>query len=763
MLLEAAHISKRFGSRPQVLTDVSFGVEPGEFVSVIGPSGAGKTTLFRILNGTLPCDGGEVCIDGQPFSRARGRAKRAVQKRIGTIYQDFALVEPVSCRQNVLNACLPDMALPAALLGLFSRAQIAEAERLLARVGLADKCDEPVCDLSGGQKQRVAIARALMRRPALLLADEPVASLDPVTGRQILALLQDIQRTEGVAILMNSHNLDPAPWPARRADRARQRACRRDGCRPRAHLRRRGKRGRAMTRARGRRWARALGVLALFVLAFWLTGCDPAVFWARRAHLRDIVSQLFPPDWSYLSAIVAPLLATLRMSVTGTALGVLLALILAPLCAANLPCPAPVRRILRFLVQVLRSFPALILALLATFLFGLGTFSGTVAITLFTLAVMTRMTYEDIETLTLAPYRALCAMGASPARAYARAVVPEIASGYLTNALYLLETNVRHSAILGYVGAGGIGLLLNEKISWREYGRVGAILVCLFVTVCCIEWLSHVLGRIIRGERSIPRGAKRAIWAAVLVCVVVCTAGIEAPDLAHTSKSVLAAMGTGLLHPDWSFFFGTGKDGLGWLLLETVGIALAGTGLGALLALPLAFLSTPKLLPRPVALLFRVLIVAIRSVPFLIYGLIFIRVSGPGAFTGVLTLAVCSIGLLSKRFTEAIESLDFRAYDALRAMGVSLLPRIRYAVLPQLGPAFSSAVLYRFDVNIREASVLGLVGAGGIGAPLIFAMNQYAWNDVSAIFLGFVLLVWLIDVGSARLRTRRTAAAAPGK
>ena len=160
MLLEAAHISKRFGSRPQVLTDVSFGVEPGEFVSVIGPSGAGKTTLFRILNGTLPCDGGEVCIDGQPFSRARGRAKRAVQKRIGTIYQDFALVEPVSCRQNVLNACLPDMALPAALLGLFSRAQIAEAERLLARVGLADKCDEPVWDLSGGQKQRVAIRAA---------------------------------------------------------------------------------------------------------------------------------------------------------------------------------------------------------------------------------------------------------------------------------------------------------------------------------------------------------------------------------------------------------------------------------------------------------------------------------------------------------------------------------------------------------------------------------------------------------------------------
>ena len=208
MLLEAAHISKRFGSRPQVLADVSFCVEPGEFVSVIGPSGAGKTTLFRILNGTLPCDGGEVCIDGQPFSRARGRAKRAVQKRIGTIYQDFALVENATCRQNVLNACLPDMTFLPAVLGLFGKERTAEADALLTRVGLADKVEEPVKNLSGGQKQRVAIARALMRHPAILLADEPVASLDPVTGRQILELLRDIQRDQGLTILMNSHNLE---------------------------------------------------------------------------------------------------------------------------------------------------------------------------------------------------------------------------------------------------------------------------------------------------------------------------------------------------------------------------------------------------------------------------------------------------------------------------------------------------------------------------------------------------------------------------
>ena len=208
MLLEVQHIRKEFQNRTHALSGVSFSVDRGEFVSVIGPSGAGKTTLFRILNGSIRCDGGAVVVDGVHLEDAAGRARRSIQKSISTIYQDFALVENATCRQNVLNACLPDMAFLPAVLGLFGKERTAEADTLLGRVGLADKVEEPVKNLSGGQKQRVAIARALMRRPAILLADEPVASLDPVTGRQILELLQDIQRDQNLTILMNSHNLD---------------------------------------------------------------------------------------------------------------------------------------------------------------------------------------------------------------------------------------------------------------------------------------------------------------------------------------------------------------------------------------------------------------------------------------------------------------------------------------------------------------------------------------------------------------------------
>ena len=207
-MLQVLHIQKEFPRSGQVLRDVSFTLGDGEFLSVIGPSGAGKTTLFRILNGTEVCGGGEILYKGTHFETARGRDKRAVQRTIGTIYQDFCLVENTSSLQNVLNACLPEMSLGAALLGLFGRTRMEKAAGILREVGLEDKLSEPVKRLSGGQKQRVAIARALMRDPAVLLADEPVASLDPVTGRQILELLRQIQRSRGVSILMNSHNLE---------------------------------------------------------------------------------------------------------------------------------------------------------------------------------------------------------------------------------------------------------------------------------------------------------------------------------------------------------------------------------------------------------------------------------------------------------------------------------------------------------------------------------------------------------------------------
>ena len=159
-------------------------------------------------------------------------------------------------------------------------------------------------------------------------------------------------------------------------------------------------------------------------------------------------------------------------------------------------------------------------------------------------------------------------------KVYWRAVVPGIAPSYFSNVLYLLETNVRHSSILGYVGAGGIGLLLNEKISWLEYGKVGMILFFLFLTVCVIEGISGLLSQIIREERSLSPLGKRLLTGPAVLLALVCTLSLQPPDFSHISPRAVQAMISGLFHPDWAFFFETDTSGLGYLLLETVCIAL---------------------------------------------------------------------------------------------------------------------------------------------------------------------------------------------
>ena len=139
--------------------------------------------------------------------------------------------------------------------------------------------------------------------------------------------------------------------------------------------------------------------------------------------------------------------------------------------------------------------------------------------------------------------------------------MPGIAPSYFSNVLYLLETNVRHSAILGYVGAGGIGLLLNEKISWLEYSRVGMILLLLFLTVCIIEGISSLLSQMIREERRLSRREKRALTGAAVFLLLACTLSLQPPDFSHTSLRTVQAMVSGLLHPDWAFFFETDASG----------------------------------------------------------------------------------------------------------------------------------------------------------------------------------------------------------
>lgn len=212
-MLEIRDLRKTYpaqGGCEAALEGVSFSVEAGRFVSVIGPSGAGKSTLLRCVTGQLTADSGSILLDGTDMTALRGRKKRRLQRKIGMIYQDFCLVGCSTAEANVLNACLPELDPLSVLLGHFPKEKRETARALLATVGLAGKEAQMADSLSGGERQRVAVARALMQGGTLLLADEPVASLDPVRAEEVLELLRQLQRKQGLSVLMNSHNVDQA-------------------------------------------------------------------------------------------------------------------------------------------------------------------------------------------------------------------------------------------------------------------------------------------------------------------------------------------------------------------------------------------------------------------------------------------------------------------------------------------------------------------------------------------------------------------------
>ncbi|MCU6708719.1 phosphonate ABC transporter, permease protein PhnE [Paenibacillus sp. J5C_2022] len=210
----------------------------------------------------------------------------------------------------------------------------------------------------------------------------------------------------------------------------------------------------------------------------------------------------------------------------------------------------------------------------------------------------------------------------------------------------------------------------------------------------------------------------------------------------------------GLTHPDPALLFNVTKQSVLYLLVETLAIAFLGTLVGAVLAVPLAFLAASNIVPKPVSWLTRLLLITIRTIPALVYGLMFIRVTGQGPFAGVLTVGLTSIGMLAKLYTDAIEELDTRVLESMTSLGCTTFEKIRFGIVPQLLSVFTSVMIYRFDMNMREASILGMVGAGGIGAPLIFAMRSYKWDQVGAILIGLVVLILIIEFVSNKLRAK---------
>ncbi|MFL5257384.1 MAG: phosphonate ABC transporter ATP-binding protein [Rhodopila sp.] len=214
-MLELVKLGRRFGDT-RAVADASVTIGDGEMVGIIGRSGAGKSTLLRLINRLIEPSEGHILCDGVDVSRLRGRDLRAWRARTAMIFQQFNLVSRLDVLTNVMCGRLFHMPAHRVLLQWFTPAERALAIRALDRLGLAEVAMNRADTLSGGQQQRVAIARALVQQPRVLLADEPIASLDPLNARLVMEALADINRRDGITVLTNLHTLDTARTYCRR-------------------------------------------------------------------------------------------------------------------------------------------------------------------------------------------------------------------------------------------------------------------------------------------------------------------------------------------------------------------------------------------------------------------------------------------------------------------------------------------------------------------------------------------------------------------
>ncbi|MBQ4157593.1 MAG: phosphonate ABC transporter, permease protein PhnE [Clostridia bacterium] len=255
------------------------------------------------------------------------------------------------------------------------------------------------------------------------------------------------------------------------------------------------KNGHRIVRKRSRVFLIAAILIIVVIAALKMTDFDFSIIVERGYQLGNILKKIATPKWSYWRTVLEPLFETIKMSVMGSVVGSALALPFAVFASTNINKNGFIVSVLRIILNIVRTLPTLVIASICALIFRLGSFAGTIAIAVFTFGIVAKMLYESIETIDMGPFEAMESLGASKFQAFWSACMPQILPTYLSHCLYSFEINIRAASILGYVGAGGLGILIQERISWRDYESLGTLLIMLFVVVLIIENVSQHLRR----------------------------------------------------------------------------------------------------------------------------------------------------------------------------------------------------------------------------------------------------------------------------
>ena len=502
-------------------------------------------------------------------------------------------------------------------------------------------------------------------------------------------------------------------------------------------------------------------------LALWLSGYLVNFNWSEiirgLPQMWVLIARMLTPQWSYAANVLDSLWVTLQMAVVASIVGTLLAIPISILAAAN-TSPHPVLyRLVRSVMAVTRTIPHIIWAALLVTVFSFGQFPGIVALVISTCNMVTKLLSEYIENIPSRLLEATSGLGASYPVIVYYGVFPTVINQMWGLFFFSLEVNIRAATVLGMVGAGGIGHLLWRDLNILRYDRLATLIAILFVTVACIDLSSYLARRLtLRGidlwratsyrSYRLWQGLKLGLGVLVLFFVTQWVWGL----LGISSERFLLglrqsqAMLKRMMAMDFTYWYRLQQGAI-----ESLAVAVFATIVGSLLAIPMAFLSAMNLWSfKPLPLVNKLAINLLRTFPAIILAIMFFRGLGPGPLAGALALTIYTTGIAGKLYTEIVENVDSRLIESVGATGASPLQVVRYGLWPQVAVDFLATSLYRLESNIRSATVLGIIGAGGIGTYLMMNLSARNWERVGLLLTGMIVLNLMVDWVSSYLRRR---------
>lgn len=532
----------------------------------------------------------------------------------------------------------------------------------------------------------------------------------------------------------------------------------------------------------------------------------------------EIRSGALPPSFEELGTLTDQVVETFFMAIAGTFLAAVVSVPLAFLAARNTTPHPVARALSRGLIAFSRTVPDIIFAFIFVRAYRIGPLPGILALGFHAVGMVGKLMADAIEEARSGPRDAIASQGGSWFQQMSTGVLPQVIPSFIATILFRLDINFRSSTVLGLVGAGGIGQLFQQYTGNLRWDRAMGVVVAIMVTVLVVEtmssaartallgddvptpsrtarWTEAVLGRsrigladieparpdpgpapAVRHQRLRPpfdayrrRLALFVSGGLGLVVASYFVTGISIRDFVHGLRPELGSPAAGELPSVWNIAirimpFHLDPIGLetGWwnpivrdALFDTVAIGFAAAAIGIPLALPLAYLAARNVAPNRAAYaLSRVALVVIRAIPELIVAVILIVALGLGLIPGVIALVTAVIGFGGKLFADAIEDVDPEPCDGVRATGATRLQQAFAGVTPQFVPALVGQGLYLLDIMIRSSTVLGIVGAGGIGALLSNYLQGQRFEEVGGILLAVFVVVFAIERLSDWMRRR---------